>query len=334
MLHLRNDTKNRSRLDHTDIFGETPAMDGDQIKNAAELLAKGELVAFPTETVYGLGADATNAIAVAKIFEAKNRPSFNPLISHVAEVAQVRRYGVMTELAEKLADAFWPGPMTLVLRRSDGCPVADLACAGLPTLALRVPAHPIAHDLLTAFGGPVVAPSANPSGSISPTTADHVRDGLGSSVSMILDGGPCDVGLESTIIDASGENPVLLRPGGISLEQIEEVVGPVQTADHNAKISAPGMMKSHYAPDASVRLNAAEQADGEAYLGFGGYDGAGSTLNLSEAGDIREAAANLFAMMRELDRSGAKAIAVAPIPMTGLGLAINDRLARAAAPRD
>ena len=299
------------------------------IARAAKLLTAGALVAFPTEPVYGLGADARNGSAVAKIFAAKNRPSFNPLIAHVADTQTARRYVEWTDTAERLASAFWPGPLTLVLPLKPGHGISDLVTTGLPTLALRVPAHPAAHALLQRFAGPVAAPSANPSGRISPTTAAHVIAGLDGRIAAVLDDGPCTVGLESTILGLDGP-PTLLRPGGLPAEAIEAALGtPLAQRAANAALSAPGQLESHYAPGAPVRLNATTARSGEVLLGFGPMD---CDLNLSEAGDLHDAAANLFGHLHRLDATG-QPIAVAPIPDHGLGRAINDRLRRAAAPR-
>ncbi len=305
---------------------------------AAEALHAGRLVAFPTETVYGLGADATDDSAVAAVFEAKGRPRINPLIAHVTDIEAAMGLGRFDESARQLAEAFWPGPLTLVVPRVEGCPVSLLATAGLDTLALRVPAHPLAQALLAAFGGPVVAPSANISGRLSPTEAEHVAESpLAEKVAVILDGDECPVGVESTIIgfDTDG-TPVLLRPGGIPREEIEKVLGePLRTGKGGEGTpSAPGQLSSHYAPRARLRLNAQRPEEGEMFLAFGpdapkGVPG----LNLSPKGDLREAAANLFAYLRILDETGVSSIAVAPIPEYGLGEAINDRLRRAAAPR-
>ena len=305
-----------------------PAATG--IAEAADLLCKGHLVAFPTETVYGLGADATNGTAVARVYEAKGRPSFNPLIAHVADVAQAKRHVIWSDKAEALAQAFWPGPLSLVLPLRDDHGLSELTTAGLPTLAVRVPAHPVAHALLAAVGKPVAAPSANPSGRISPTISAHVLAGLDGRIDAIVDGGACSVGLESTIVGLAGE-PVLLRPGGLAQEEIETVLGqPLLTRNAHEPLNAPGQIQSHYAPASSVRLNAESAREGEVMLGFGKVKG---TLNLSEKGDLVEAAANLFGHLHQLDALN-QPIAVAPIPTTGLGLAINDRLNRAAAPRD
>jgi L-threonylcarbamoyladenylate synthase len=310
------------------------APDEAGLARAAALIRAGQLVAFPTETVYGLGADARNDRAVAAIFDAKGRPRFNPLIAHVADVGAARALAHFTPQAEALAAAFWPGPLTLVLAQREGAGISPLVTADLPTVAIRVPAHPLARALLRAVGGPVAAPSANPSGRISPTRAEHVTDGLSGRIAGVIDGGACAVGVESTIIgfDASG-SAILLRPGGISAEAIEAVLGaPLSSGGSATAPTAPGQLESHYAPEAAVRLGAKDARPGEFRLGFG--PGA-SDLNLSPSGDLIEAAANLFHYLREADRragSGA-VIAVSPIPDTGLGRAINDRLQRAAAPR-
>ena len=307
-------------------------LDPDSVAAAGELIRAGRLVAFPTETVYGLGGDATNGEAVAAIFEAKGRPRFNPLIVHLPDAAAARRYGAFSEMAERLAAAFWPGPLTLVLPRRADCGLSDLVSAGLDSVALRVPAHAGAHALLEAAQRPLAAPSANRSGRVSPTTARHVAEELGDAVALILDGGPCAVGVESTVVDLSGEAPLLLRPGGAPIEDIESTLGrTVGIAGTADAIRAPGMLESHYAPGLPLRLDAARAEPGEALLGFGPAPGA--ALNLSESGDLREAAANLFAMLRGLDRPDFTGIAVMPIPERGLGRAINDRLRRAAAPR-
>ncbi len=298
---------------------------------AAALLRAGELVAFPTETVYGLGADATDSRAVAAIFAAKQRPAFNPLIAHLADDEAVEAFAVWNEAARALALAFWPGALTLVLPRVAGCAIVEIASAGLDSVALRVPSHVDAHALLTAVARPIAAPSANRSGRISPTTAAHVRDELGEAVAMILDGGPCAIGLESTVVGFQHDRPVLLRPGGIALEQMAAVVGAFATAEETALPSAPGQLASHYAPNKTLRLNALEIDQGEVLLGFG--PGGAGAHNLSPHGDLIEAAANLFAMLRVLDAAPGRAIAVAPIPEMGLGRAINDRLRRAAAAR-
>lgn len=309
---------------------ETLKPEAAGIARAAALLGAGELVAFPTETVYGLGADARNGVAVAKVYEAKGRPSFNPLIAHVASISAAQRYVEWTETAEKLARAFWPGPLSLVLPLKDGHGISQLVTAGLSTLALRVPAHPSAQALLEALDGPVAAPSANPSGRISPTTAAHVLSGLDGRIAAVLDDGACDVGLESTIVGLAGAHPLLLRPGGLAAEQIEAVLGcPLVMRDAADPLTAPGQLLSHYAPVSPVRLNAAAPQGEELLLGFGAMD---CDLNLSEAGDLAEAAANLFGHLHKLDAL-ARPIAVAPVPGHGLGQAINDRLQRAAAGR-
>ncbi|UYV38420.1 L-threonylcarbamoyladenylate synthase [Rhodobacteraceae bacterium D3-12] len=299
------------------------------INAAAASLAAGGLVAFPTETVYGLGADARNGKAVARIYDAKGRPSFNPLIVHVADAAAAQEFVVWNEVAETLSRHFWPGALTLVLPIKDASSVSPLVTAGLPSLAIRVPTHPVAHALLRAFGGPVAAPSANPSGRISPTTAEHVAAGLSGRIDAIVDGGACGVGLESTIVGLTGA-PTLLRPGGVAAEEIERVLGH-PLADHQGGIAAPGQLASHYAPGAAVRLEAKDIRPGESLLGFGPVTGA--TCNLSKTGNLIEAAANLFAMLHAMD-DGKTPIAVSPVPDTGLGRAINDRLRRAAAPRE
>lgn len=310
----------------------------DSIARASALLRQGRLVAFPTETVYGLGGDATNGRAVASIYEAKGRPTFNPLIIHVPEVQSLDSLIEWTEEARLLASAFWPGPMTLVLPRKKAAPVSLLASAGLETLAVRIPSHAAALRLLRAFGGPVAAPSANASGKLSPTMPDHVADSLGDAVDLILDGGKSEIGVESTVIDMTSSFSMILRPGGILPDQIEAVLGrPVSVHGGTASPEAPaspGMMTSHYAPHLPVRLNARIVFEGEAFLAFGDdalVKGGAARLNLSHRGDLTEAAANLFAMMRELDKPIYTSIAVAPVPNEGLGLAINDRLRRAAA---
>jgi L-threonylcarbamoyladenylate synthase len=311
------------------------APDPAHIALAAAKLQAGELVAFPTETVYGLGADAGNDRAVAAIFAAKRRPSFNPLIVHVGERVLAERLARFDARAERLADRHWPGPLTLVLPRRPAGGVSLLVSAGLDTLALRLPRHPVAAALLAAFGGPIAAPSANPSGRLSPTTAAHVAERLGDKLAAILDGGPTHIGLESTIVDLSGPTARLLRPGGLPIEEIEALIGPLAGAAPAATPRAPGMLASHYAPDLPLRLDATGVAGDEALLAFGPtpLTGARTALNLSPTGDLAEAAANFFAYLRRLDASAAQAIAVMPIPDRGLGRAINDRLARAAAPR-
>ena len=301
---------------------------------AAERLARGGLVAFPTETVYGLAADATNGRAVAAIFEMKGRPHFNPLIVHLPDAATAQRHGVFDARALALASAFWPGPLTMVVKRPGASPLSDLVSAGLDTVALRVPAHPVARAVLEACALPLAAPSANPSGYLSPTTAAHVAEGFGDAELLVLDGGPCPVGLESTVVDLSMAGEArLLRAGAVTAEALADLVGPVRPADAGDAIRAPGMLASHYAPHRPVRLDARTVAVDEAVLGFGEDMPAGAAMsrNLSASGDLREAAANLFAMLHELDRPGIATIAVVPIPGTGLGEAIRDRLRRAAA---
>jgi L-threonylcarbamoyladenylate synthase len=308
----------------------------DAIAAGARVLAAGGLVAFPTETVYGLGADATNGAAVARLYAAKGRPRFNPLIAHVTDETAAGHLAVFDADARRLARAFWPGPLTLVLPKAAGCPVSELATAGLDTIAVRVPDHPVARDIIAAFGKPVVAPSANQSGHVSPTTAAHVAADLDGRVELIVDGGPASVGVESTIVACFG-TPTLLRPGGLSRADIEHALGrpfaEAEPANEDAPL-APGMLSSHYAPRSQLRLNAVDLRPGEALLAFGPHaPHAAHSLNLSRSGDLVEAAANLFSHLRALDAAGAPVIAVMPIPNEGLGEAINDRLARAAAPR-
>lgn len=306
------------------------------IAHAAALLRNGALVAFGTETVYGLGADATNAGAVAAIFAAKGRPRFNPLICHYDSADTAFSDVIADDRASVLAAALWPGPLTLVLPRRPDCRIALLTGAGLDTQAVRVPDHTAARALLRAVGRPLAGPSANISGQVSPTTAAHVLDGLGGRIAAILDSGPCSVGVESTVVDLSGPDPVLLRPGGATLEAIEALIGPVRCgAAPGAALRSPGMLASHYAPSLPVRLNACSVAADEALLAFGpALPGAGAVFQLSETGDPTAAAARLFEGLRALDRSGMRGIAAMPIPAIGLGLAVADRLARAAAPRD
>ncbi len=301
------------------------------LAEAARLLRAGELVAFATETVYGLGADAGDSAAVARIYAAKGRPAFNPLIAHVPDLAAARREGVFSPQAERLAQAFWPGPLTLVTPAAPGGSVCELARAGLATVALRAPAHPLAQRLLRAVGRPVAAPSANLSGRLSPTRADHVIEDLGGLIAAVLDGGPVAVGVESTIVACLDGDCMLLRPGGVARADIERVVGPLQAPAPGA-VSAPGMLSSHYAPRAPLRLDARVLAANETGLDFAGQL-PGAARDLSPRGDTAEAAANLFGYLRALDAAGARAIAVAPVPREGLGEAINDRLRRAAAPR-
>jgi L-threonylcarbamoyladenylate synthase len=314
--------------------------DVEAIARAAEVLREGGLVAFPTETVYGLGADAGSARATAKIYAAKGRPSFNPLIVHLADLSSALREGKLPPPALRLAHAFWPGPLTLVAPASPACSVCDLARAGLETIALRVPAHPVAAALLRAFAGPIVAPSANISGHVSPVTAEHVAADLAGKVDMILDGGKTPAGLESTIVSFAEEHPRLLRPGAIARADIEVVLGEklVGVSHDETQIIAPGMTTSHYAPHARLRLNAQGLEPGEAGLDFGGFYGPDARsshfiLDLSPRGDLIEAAANFFSYLRAFDAHGAARVAVAPIPQHGLGEAINDRLRRAASPR-
>jgi L-threonylcarbamoyladenylate synthase len=307
------------------------------VAEAARLLRDGQLVAFPTETVYGLGGDATNDRAVAAIFEAKGRPQFNPLISHVLDAAAARKYVLWNDTAERLAARLWPGPLTLVLPRSPGSPISLLATAGLDTVAIRAPSHPVAQALIRAADRPIAGPSANRSGAVSPTRAEHVAESLGERVPLILDGGPCLVGVESTVLDLTTATPTLLRPGGATREAIEAAIGTIAVSDAipsgDSARKSPGQLESHYAPARPVRLEASTVGADEGLLAFGANapQGAMLTYNLSPTGDLGEAAANLFAQMRLLDRPGIGRIAVMPIPQTGLGLAINDRLRRAAA---
>lgn len=311
------------------------AANADGIAEAAALLRAGGLVAMPTETVYGLAADATEGTAVAGIYAAKERPSFNPLISHLPDLAAARRQGLFDANALALAQAFWPGPLTLVVPVSTGCTVSELARAGLGTVALRVPAHPVAHAVLEAAGRPIAAPSANRSGRISATSAAHVMADLDGRIDAVLDAGPTEVGVESTIVACLDGAPRLLRPGGVPRAAIEHVIGRplVLAGDAGHAPIAPGMLTSHYAPAARVRLDADAPEQGEAWLGFGPGQDFPTALNLSATGDLREAASNLFGHMRRLDEMGLRTIAVARIPEHGLGEAINDRLRRAAAPR-
>jgi L-threonylcarbamoyladenylate synthase len=312
-----------------------------ELPRAAELLRAGELVAFPTETVYGLGADARNGRAVAAVFAAKGRPSFNPLISHFHDADAAFEEVLADERARQVAARFWPGPLTLVLPRRAGSKIDALTGAGLETLAVRVPAHPLAHELLRLAGVPVAAPSANRSGQVSPTTATHVLAGLEGRLAAVLDGGACAVGVESTVLDLSTPVATLLRPGGVSREVLEAAIGPVAVAGAHGGEAArpsPGMLLSHYAPGLPVRLGARDVAADEALLAFGApLEGAGAVWQLSEGGDVVEAASRLFAGLRWLDAEGArlglKGIAAMPVPLRGLGAAINDRLERAAAPR-
>lgn len=308
--------------------------DDQAIADAAALLRAGQLVAFPTETVYGLGADATDPDAVLSIYETKGRPRFNPLIVHVADRAMAERLADFSPFARQLADAFWPGPLSIVLPLREGHGLADVATAGLDTVALRMPDHPLALALLRAADRPLAAPSANPSGKLSPTTASQVERGFGGRV-PVLDGGPCKAGVESTIIAIDGDTIIQLRAGALARSEIERRLGiKVLSAAKGARISAPGMLLSHYAPNAHMRLDTTPRP-GEAFLAFGPAPSfTGEIRNLSETADLHEAARNLFSMLHELDATGAKTIAVAPIPHECLGEAINDRLQRAAAPRD
>ncbi|MCU0885256.1 MAG: L-threonylcarbamoyladenylate synthase [Beijerinckiaceae bacterium] len=316
----------------------TLAADGQGMAEAARLLAAGWLVALPTETVYGLAADATNPVAVARIYAAKGRPAFNPLIAHVPDTDSARRQGLFNAPALALARAFWPGPLTLVVPMSPDCTVCDLARAGLSTVGLRVPDHAATRAVIERLGRPVAAPSANRSGHVSPTSAAHVLADLGQGIDAVLDAGPCSIGVESTIIACLGGSPRLLRPGGITRAAAEAVIGRklVDAGEAGAAPIAPGQLQSHYAPDAALRLDADAPVAGEAWLGFGPdplLPADGPRANLSARGDLVEAAANLFDCLRRLDASGARRIAVARIPAHGLGEAILDRLGRAAAPR-
>lgn len=302
----------------------------DGIAQAAKVLADGGLCAFPTETVYGLGADARDGLSVARIFEAKGRPQFNPLIVHVASVEDAQKYGIFNNSALALAQAFWPGPLTLVVPLRNDSGLSELVTAGLNSVGLRVPAATLAQNLLTMFDGPIAAPSANPSGKISPTIAQHVTDDLSGKIDAIIDGGACEVGLESTIVGCV-TRPTLLRPGGLPVEIIEQCLDQTLERPNTGEISAPGQLLSHYAPNAPVRLEATEKFDREVLIGFGPTENA--DLSLSESGDLHDAAANLFQILHQANDLNASRIAVAPIPETGLGVAINDRLRRAAAPR-
>lgn len=305
------------------------------LQNAVDILLAGNLIAIPTETVYGLAADATNDQAVAKIFSLKNRPTFNPLIIHLADAALAEKYVIFDERARLLAQAFWPGPLTLVLSRKPGCGISLLASAGLDSLAVRVPAHPVALKILNDLKRPIAAPSANPSGYLSPTRPNHVVEGfLGqSNPQLILDGGACQGGIESTVVNLTTKSAALLRPGLISKEQIENIIGPLgMLIEGDNKILSPGQLLKHYAPQTKVRLNARTVGNDEALLAFGSevLSGAAKTLNLSTTSNLLEAAASLFAMLHELDQGQFRAIAVMEIPMIGIGIAINDRLKRAA----
>ncbi len=317
---------------------EIPDIDVTIVDKALTVWKAGGLVAMPTETVYGLAADATDGAAVARIYQLKDRPQFNPLIVHVADIATAERYGEWTELADALAADYWPGPLTLVLKRRVDCPASELVSAGGDTIALRCPAHPVAHRLLSAWGGGLAAPSANHSGRVSPTTAQHVRDEFGDAV-LVIDGGPCQHGIESTVLDLSGEVPTILRPGSITLPMIQYVVrgldpqASVAIAGAGSAIRSPGQLASHYAPSIPVRVNATSVGPQEALLAFGPSPlaGAAAMRNLSARGDLVEAASQLFAHLRALDDPSHSAIAVMPIPAEGIGEAINDRLRRASA---
>jgi L-threonylcarbamoyladenylate synthase len=307
----------------------------ESISRAAEALARGEIVAFPTETVYGLGANALDATAIAKVFAAKERPRFNPLIVHVLGLEQAETYAAVNDTARKLIRAFWPGPLSLVLPRKKGCAIADLVSAGLDTIALRAPSNRIARALLEAVKLPIAAPSANRSGRISPTTAAHVEAELGRVPAMILDGGPCALGLESTVIGVDGDNVTLLRLGALPREKIETMLGrKLARPEPDSHVSSPGQLAIHYAPLTPLRLDARSAKRGEALLAFGPQapEFAGPSINLSPRGDLVEAAANFFAALRTLDEAGVETIAVMPIPAHGLGEAINDRLKRASSP--
>lgn len=307
----------------------------ESIDRAAKALAKGEIAAFPTETVYGLGANALNAAAVAKVFAAKDRPRFNPLIVHVLGEEEAEAYAVINDTARGLMRAFWPGPLSLVLPRKSGCAIADLVSSGLDTIALRAPSHPVARALLEAARLPIAAPSANRSGRVSPTTATHVEAELGSLPAMILDGGPCTLGLESTVLGIDGDEVSLLRLGALPRQEIETVLGrKLARRKPTSHVTSPGQLATHYAPVTPLRLDASKPRHGEAFLAFGSNapSFAGPTINLSRRGDLTEAAANFFAALRTLDGAGAETIAVMPIPDRGLGEAINDRLKRARLP--
>jgi L-threonylcarbamoyladenylate synthase len=307
----------------------------ESINRAAQALARGEIVAFPTETVYGLGANALDAPAIAKVFAAKDRPRFNPLIVHVLGLEEAESYAAVNDTARKLIRAFWPGPLSLVLPRKGGSAIADLVSAGLDTIALRAPNHPVARALLEAARLPIAAPSANRSGRISPTTAAHVEAELGNLPAIILDGGPCSLGLESAVLGIDGDDVTLLRLGALPREAIEKVLGrKLASPEPDSHVSSPGQLATHYAPLTPLRLNARSAKRGEALLAFGPQvpDFAGPSLNLSPRGDLIEAAANFFAALRTLDEAGVEAIAVMPIPAHGLGEAINDRLQRASSP--
>ncbi|MEZ5825708.1 MAG: L-threonylcarbamoyladenylate synthase [Geminicoccaceae bacterium] len=309
----------------------------DAIARAARLVLEGGIVAFPTETVYGLGALASSDRAVARVFAAKGRPSINPLIAHVADRSSAAIFAEFDERALRIAELFWPGPLTMVLPLKVPLAISRLMNAALPTVAVRVPSHPVARALLEAVELPVAAPSANRSGHVSPTTAAHVAGEFAADIDLVLDGGPCSVGVESTVIDLSEpDTAMLLRPGGIDRRKLEACVGPLSTPSASTPLRAPGMMLRHYSPKTAIRLDATSVDAGEALLAFGPQplEGASTTLNLSPTGDLEEAASRLYGMMRELDASGARCIAVMPVPQEGLGEAINDRLRRAAVPEE
>lgn len=318
--------------------GRIVPANAEWIAEAGQMIRAGALVAFPTETVYGLGADATNGEAVARVFEAKGRPVFNPLIVHVLGLEQALIVGAFTPAARRLADVFWPGPLTLVLPRAETSEISQLVSAGLATVALRAPAHPVARALLGEAHRPLAAPSANRSGHVSATHAEHVAADIGGKAALILDSGPTALGLESTVVSLIQKEPVLLRPGAVTAEAIEEIIGErlIRREESGDHLTSPGQLASHYAPHARLRLNAYEWRPDEAVLAFGAISEqpAKAFINLSEGGDLIEAAANLFAALRSLDASGASSIAATPIPAKGLGEAINDRLRRAAAPRE
>lgn len=309
----------------------------ETFKLAAKKLKQGDILSFPTETVYGLGADATNSRAVAKIFSAKSRPSFNPLIVHLSDAAEANQFVEMSDLSRKLANTFWPGPFTMVIPLKEDSGLSDLITAGINTVAIRVPQNNVAQELLIEFGGPIAAPSANKSGRISPTTAQHVDDEFSAELGFIIDGGPCKRGIESTIVQIKGDQVILLRPGSITAADIENVIGskiatkPIKSETPNS----PGQLESHYAPNTQLRLNITKPNNDEGFLTFGPTEGSLGKicLNLSPSANLEEAAANLFSMMRELDNMNFPSIAVSSIPEIGLGLAINDRLRRAAAPK-
>jgi L-threonylcarbamoyladenylate synthase len=337
---FRKNDELRMTVDDTMVSSFVRPADAAAILRAAAFIRDGKLVAFPTETVYGLGADATSESAVARIYAAKRRPQCNPLICHVGDVASAQRQGVFSAAARALAERFWPGPLTLVVPAAATTSVCDLARAGMTTIALRVPAHPVAQELVRAVGGPIAAPSANPSGRVSATTASHVWADFGRQIDLVLDGGATALGLESTIVGCDQDGCRLLRLGGIDRSALEAVLdGPLNVSTTpvlGEQPAAPGMLASHYAPNARLRLNVHTVAPGEVVLDFGAKFSSEPVirLDLSPNGDLAEAAANLFAGLRALDAIGAPVIAVAPVPADGLGEAINDRLMRAAAPRN